>query len=112
MYRTQLGADALAVDLEHLGCRVDRGQPARAGDQPPRPEAGSAGQFENLAAGSEVVERALERGDLLKPPPVRLGTVVVATLTQPPAVVLAGASAVVSLLLVEELDFVHGRSPS
>ena len=48
----QLGADALAVDSEHLGCRVDRGQPARAGDQPPCPEPGSAGQLEHLAAGA------------------------------------------------------------
>jgi hypothetical protein len=67
------------------------------------PQAGAAGELEDLAGRVKALQGVLRFGRLSEPPGARLGAVVVASAAEPPVVVLAGAFAVVVRLLSEEL---------
>src|SRR5919109_2041235 len=91
-----------AVQLEHLGDRIDGGDAISVPEEVPGPEPGPRGELEDVAARPERLERRLELPHIGEPAGCRLGLEGVAAAAEPPVVVLGGALAVVPPLLGQQ----------
>ena len=99
--------DALLVEGEDFRGSVEGGECGGVRQQALRPQAGAAGEFEDVACGGEGVEGVGDGCDIGEPLFVEFCAVIEAALAEKPLIVFAGAGAVVGDLVLDDVGNLH-----